>query len=681
MILFSFIIVTPFQVYGQQSASNQFLNEDVEYVQYENPEHKISLLVPSNWNISESDNSINFSSQLNGESDLFQEGLSIEILPSGNIPLNEYVSLDINALRQDVEHFVLTYFDANFTVSRYPAYKIIYSYSNNTAINLDTMKIWVVIGTTTYTISYNAESDNLHSYLPLVQKMIDSIRVEDSTESEPIQNTVGLRLIDSPYNLAIDPSRNRIYTTNFRSDSVSVIDGQRDNILTEIQVDPYPTAAAINPDSGRLFVVSRDSDSVSVIDGSTYTVIGSISVGDRPVDISIDSNEEGSKTLVFVSNSNSSSISVIDGSTNEVIANIGVRGEPVDLAINPTINRLYVANYQNNSVSVIDYYISDNEGFKNETVANIQVGKEPVSVDFNPVTNRAYVSNSDSNTVSVIDGSTHEVIANIPVGTSPYSVAVNTDENLMYVANYLSNTVSVINGSTNEVTEDIRVNRFPFVLSYNPVNKITYVTHLSQNILSMINHTDPVTGITFEINPTDSGYINCNQREFLNGDYFRYAMNTSLVCLAIPNAGFSFSSWSGDLTLRPIPSTQTTFRVSEFGNVTANFIIPIEFTLPKEYWDQLYVILLGIIIPAIAGWSIPAIAGWVNGERQRRHLREYMAMIYEVNNNKDNSFDTVESSKQLEEIKSTIEKALAEGSISESQYDILKRKIDEQLKR
>jgi hypothetical protein len=50
----------------------------------------------------------------------------------------------------------------------------------------------------------------------------------------------------------------------------------------------------------------------------------------------------------------------------------------------------------------------------------------------------------------------------------------------------------------------------------------------------MINNTDLVIGITFEDNPEDSGYINCNQRKFLNGDYVRYNMNMSLDCLAVP---------------------------------------------------------------------------------------------------------------------------------------------------
>jgi hypothetical protein len=185
--IFSFVVVTPSQLYGQQSASlNQFPNNG--YVQYENPEHRISLLYPSNWNVTESDNAINFSSPIEGKSDLFREGLLIEILRSGNIPLNEKVSLDIIALKQTLENFALIYSDANFRVSDYPAYMIVYSYTLNNATKYDAMKIWAVIGRNTYTISYSTESDNFQSYLPLIQSMIGSLRVEPTEViREPVQ--------------------------------------------------------------------------------------------------------------------------------------------------------------------------------------------------------------------------------------------------------------------------------------------------------------------------------------------------------------------------------------------------------------------------------------------------------------------------------------------------------------
>ena len=68
-------------------------------------------------------------------------------------------------------------------------------------------------------------------------------------------------------------------------------------------------------------------------------------------------------------------------------------------------------------------------------VATISVSSGPEGVAVNPNTNRVYVANQNSNTVSVIDGSTKGVGATIPVGTSPSGVAVNLGTNRVYVAN------------------------------------------------------------------------------------------------------------------------------------------------------------------------------------------------------------------------------------------------------
>ena len=60
--------------------------------------------------------------------------------------------------------------------------------------------------------------------------------------------------------------------------------------------------------------------------------------------------------------------------------------------------------------------------------------------------NRIYVANFNDNTVSVIDGATNVVIATIPVGINPAGVDVNPLTDRIYVANRLSDTVSVIDG-------------------------------------------------------------------------------------------------------------------------------------------------------------------------------------------------------------------------------------------
>ncbi len=68
----------------------------------------------------------------------------------------------------------------------------------------------------------------------------------------------------------------------------------------------------------------------------------------------------------------------------------------------------------------------------------------------NSTTNRIYVANFVDATVSVIDGATNGVTT-IAVGARPARVAVDEIGNQIYVANYRSRSVSMINGATGSV--------------------------------------------------------------------------------------------------------------------------------------------------------------------------------------------------------------------------------------
>ena len=77
-------------------------------------------------------------------------------------------------------------------------------------------------------------------------------------------------------------------------------------------------------------------------------------------------------------------------------------------------------------------------------VATVPVGTNPYGVGVNPTTNRIYVANLSGNTVSVIDGANNTVVATVPVGSNPYGVGVNPMTQRVYVSNFYSNTVTVI---------------------------------------------------------------------------------------------------------------------------------------------------------------------------------------------------------------------------------------------
>ncbi|MED3297157.1 YVTN family beta-propeller repeat-containing protein, partial [Bacillus thuringiensis] len=60
----------------------------------------------------------------------------------------------------------------------------------------------------------------------------------------------------------------------------------------------------------------------------------------------------------------------------------------------------------------------------NAVIATISVGSSPFGVGVNPSTNRIYITNANNNNVSVIDGLTNSVITTIPVRNGPFGVGV-----------------------------------------------------------------------------------------------------------------------------------------------------------------------------------------------------------------------------------------------------------------
>ncbi len=57
-----------------------------------------------------------------------------------------------------------------------------------------------------------------------------------------------------PLGVAINPNTNRIYAANMYSNSVSVIDGSTNSIVSTIAVGDFPAGVAVNPNTNRVYV-------------------------------------------------------------------------------------------------------------------------------------------------------------------------------------------------------------------------------------------------------------------------------------------------------------------------------------------------------------------------------------------------------------------------------------------
>ena len=215
--------------------------------------------------------------------------------------------------------------------------------------------------------------------------------------------------------------------------------------------------------------------SLAVITTVVAGAQGLFPVGSSPIAVAV--NPVTNK--VYVANYGSNTVTVFDGATNATPA-VTVGSNPVAVAVNPVTNKVYVANYGGTTVTVID-------GATNATTT-VTVGGKPIAVAVNPVTNKVYVANYDSGTLTVIDGATNVPLA-VTVGSRPAAVAVNLVTNKIYVANYggtSGTTVTVIDGATN-ATATVTAGTAPDAVAVNPVTNKVYVANYGGNTVTVID--------------------------------------------------------------------------------------------------------------------------------------------------------------------------------------------------
>jgi len=266
------------------------------------------------------------------------------------------------------------------------------------------------------------------------------------------------------------------YVANGGSNTVSVVDINKNAVIATVPVGNDPCEIAISPDGSLIYVVNGQSGSVSVIETKTYSVIATIPVGVSPFGASL--NADGS--LLYVSNEGSNNVSVINTATNRVMFTLSTGNVPQDLTVSPDGSRVYVTNILDNTISVISTVT-------NLAIKTITGVSAPSGIKVSPDGSHIYVANSGNGTISVISTVDFSLTATIRVGSSPGTMSLSPDGSRLYVANDLSNTVSIINTVTNTVLTTISVAALPNGVAVNADGSVLYVTSYGAGSLSAIN--------------------------------------------------------------------------------------------------------------------------------------------------------------------------------------------------
>ncbi len=269
--------------------------------------------------------------------------------------------------------------------------------------------------------------DAFKQYVPVDQSPVTMVGVSGGSRYYAITQgipyltpvTIDGKSVDGGVACSIDPYA---VTANGIADAVET---SSYTVSAHIQLGICPDYALGTPDTRRIFVLNRGSDSISVINSQNNT-IDSCSPG---------INQNGQPYTCHPS---------LPLTPSAGKAHAG----PVYADYNGLSGQLVVANYDGNSISIIDISLDEygNDGPNFGKTFTIPVGNHPASVTVLADGSRAYVANQSDSTVSVINMVSHTVEKTLPVTGHPRTVASisNSLYGKVYVASPDSPYVTII---------------------------------------------------------------------------------------------------------------------------------------------------------------------------------------------------------------------------------------------
>lgn len=244
---------------------------------------------------------------------------------------------------------------------------------------------------------------------------------------------LGIRVRPMATGVAVTADGNRLLVANFENDSASLIDLSARAKIAEIELRPgkvnaakkgvaggeFPFAVSIKGNAKAYLSSMRDREVVVVdLQSPQPSVIGRIAVGGQPNKMLLDAAQR----RLFVANGNSDSVSVIDTATDKVIEQFGVTA-PRSLFPNP--KKFKGANPNSLALTADEKFLLVTNGGTN-SVAVVRLAGSQVAK------NETYEGDNDE--------AKSRVIGLIPTGWYPNSVSISKNGAYLYVVNGKSNT-------------------------------------------------------------------------------------------------------------------------------------------------------------------------------------------------------------------------------------------------
>jgi YVTN family beta-propeller protein len=227
-----------------------------------------------------------------------------------------------------------------------------------------------------------------------------------------------------------------------------------------------PQESGAKPDY-RVFVTNERGGSLSVIDGATHRVTDTIPLGKRPRGIAL--SPDGTRLFIALSGSpiggpgvdesklpppdkTADGIAIFDVATLKIERVLRSISDPEQLAVSPDGRRLYVASEDSGKLIVLD-------ARSGAVVASVDVGGEPEGVAVAPSGTLVAVTSEEGNHIALVDLTSMKLRATVPVGERPRGLSFTRDGKTLFATSELGHAVSVIDPAAERVTGTIPLDK------------------------------------------------------------------------------------------------------------------------------------------------------------------------------------------------------------------------------
>jgi YVTN family beta-propeller protein len=266
-----------------------------------------------------------------------------------------------------------------------------------------------------------------------------------------------------PISIGVNTRTGRAYVVNADDGTVSVIDGDADTVVATVAIGSHPYSIAVNSVTGLAYISHTYSDQTTILDCATNAV-SNLRTGSSDL-VAIDPD----RNIIYLMGYESATLAVLDGASRS-LSSISIGMHEWGLALEEGAGTVFVARTGAAEVAVLKRSSS--------VPASIPTGNIPCALAFNRKRQRAYVANYGDNSVTVIDTRTGRAIATVPAGNRPQAIAFDAVRNLVLVANTHDDIVTVLDGSTYAQLGKLPAGKHPYALALDSASGNLYVADL-----------------------------------------------------------------------------------------------------------------------------------------------------------------------------------------------------------